>query len=65
MKESISQKGFLKYDPRSRKYSIDWKRTASVAVGELLLEEILSARTYTKGYLLDVGCGERPYSMRI
>lgn len=63
MKESVSQKGFLKCDPRSRKYSIDWKRTASVAVGELLLEEILSARTYTKGYLLDVGCGERPYRL--
>lgn len=63
MGQSINQKGFLKYDLRSNKYSINWKKTTSVIVGELLLEEILSVRSHMKGRLLDVGCGERPYRL--
>ncbi|MGQ9765713.1 MAG: class I SAM-dependent methyltransferase [Armatimonadota bacterium] len=63
MGKSINQKGFLNYDLRSNKYSINWKKTTSVIVGELLLEEILSVRSHMKGRLLDVGCGERPYRL--
>jgi SAM-dependent methyltransferase len=32
-------------------------------VGEILLREILAARPFIKGNLLDIGCGKRPYSL--
>ena len=57
------QKGFLRYNPRTDRYAVDWRQTLSLAVGELLLDEILVARPYFRGRLLDVGCGKRPYSL--
>ena len=56
-------RGFLSYDPDRHRYAIDWRESLSIAVGELLLDEILAARPYIQGRLLDVGCGKRPYSL--
>jgi SAM-dependent methyltransferase len=57
------QRGFLRYNARNRHYWIDWRESLSLIVGELLLEEILAARPYIHGRLLDVGCGKRPYAL--
>lgn len=59
----IQQRGFLTYDSGRDRYSINWHETLSIVVGELLLAEILAARPYITGRLLDVGCGKRPYSL--
>ena len=58
-----SQRGFLSYDASRDRYAINWRETLSIVVGELLLEELLAARSHIKGRLLDVGCGTRPYSL--
>ena len=57
------QQGFLVHDLAQNQYFIDWRSTASIMLGEIVLSEILSARPYFKGCLLDVGCGKRPYSL--
>ncbi|MBC8512602.1 MAG: class I SAM-dependent methyltransferase [Dehalococcoidia bacterium] len=57
------QRGFVYYDERRQRFGIDWRETLSVAIGELLLQEILLARSFIKGRLLDVGCGVRPYAL--
>ena len=56
------QRGFVYYDERRRHFAIDWQQSLSIVVGELLLREILQARSYIKGHLLDIGCGTRPYA---
>jgi len=57
------QRGFLYYDVKRDSYGVDWLETLSILVGELLLEEILAARPYMQGRLLDIGCGKRPYAL--
>jgi SAM-dependent methyltransferase len=57
------QRAFLRYNPQTQHYWIDWRESLSLIVGELLLEEILAARPYMHGRLLDVGCGKRPYAL--
>jgi SAM-dependent methyltransferase len=57
------QSGFIYYDERRQRFGIDWQQSLSIVVGELLLQEILQARSYIKGRLLDVGCGTRPYAL--
>jgi SAM-dependent methyltransferase len=59
----IRQRGFLSYDSGRDRYWINWRETLSIVAGELLLHEILAARPYITGRLLDVGCGKRPYSL--
>ncbi len=51
------------YDTRRQRFGINWRKTLSIVVAELLLQEILQARPFIKGCLLDVGCGERPYAV--
>ncbi|MBI2472846.1 MAG: class I SAM-dependent methyltransferase [Planctomycetes bacterium] len=46
----------------SGSYKISWKITDSILANELLLREVLKTVPYIKGQLLDVGCGEKPYS---
>lgn len=55
--------GFVHYDERRQRFGIDWRETLSIAVGELLLQEMLLARPFIRGRLLDVGCGVRPYAL--
>lgn len=57
----MKHKGFVRYCEGT--FSIDWRQTLSIIAGELLLEEILAARSYLRGRLLDVGCGKRPYAL--
>jgi len=57
------QSGFVYYDERRRHFGIDWQQSLSIVVGGLLLQEILQARSYIKGRLLDIGCGTRPYAL--
>ena len=59
----LKKRGFLSYDPAEDTYTINWHETLSILVGTRLLEELLAARGYIKGRLLDVGCGKRPYSL--
>ncbi|GIV87330.1 MAG: type 11 methyltransferase [Chloroflexus sp.] len=57
------QQGFLVYDTKNDRYYIDYKKTLSIVVNELLLELLLKNRHYFKGKLLDLGCGKRPYTL--
>jgi len=57
------RRGFLAYEVDSGKYHIDRASLLWSAVGELLLSEVLAARKYMRGRLLDVGCGIRPYAL--
>ncbi len=57
------RRGWLVYHAESGRYAVDWRRSLSIAVGELLLEEILAAQPHLRGRLLDLGCGKRPYSL--
>lgn len=57
------RRGFLIYDSAHDQYEIDYRRTLSILVNELLLESLLAARGYMRGRLLDVGCGKRPYAL--
>jgi len=45
------------------RYGIDSRETLSIVAGELLLRQVLAARPYLRGRLLDVGCGRRPYAL--
>lgn len=54
--------GFVCWNEQRRRFEVDWRKTLSIVVGELLLQEILAACPYIRGYLLDVGCGSRPYA---
>ncbi len=56
-------RGFVRWNERRQRFEVDWRKTLSIVTGELLLQEILAARSYIKGYLLDVGCGSRPYAI--
>lgn len=55
-------RSFIYWNERRQRFEVDWRKTLSIVIGELLLQEILAARPYLKGYLLDVGCGSRPYA---
>ncbi len=57
-----SELGSVYYDTRRQRFRVNWRRTLSIVVGELLLREILQARPFIRGRLLDVGCGKRPYA---
>ncbi|MDO8141246.1 MAG: class I SAM-dependent methyltransferase [Candidatus Brocadiales bacterium] len=56
-----NQKNAFVYKTSDR-YKINWRVTDSVLANELLLREVLKTVPYIKGQLLDVGCGEKPYS---
>jgi SAM-dependent methyltransferase len=59
----VRRQGFLRHDEAADRYSYDWREGVSVAANEMLLREILSARPYLRGRLLDMGCGRRPYAL--
>lgn len=57
----IVRKGFLKKE--NEKIKIDYKKTNSILLNKLQVDLLLENRKYMKGYLLDAGCGEKPYSL--
>lgn len=57
------QSGFIYYDEKHQRFAVDWQKSLSIVVGELLLQEILQARSHIRGCLLDLGCGTRPYAL--
>lgn len=59
----MRRQGFLRHDEAADRYSYDWREGLSVAANEMLLRELLSARPYMRGRLLDMGCGRRPYAL--
>ena len=59
----MKRQGFLSYDEATDHYQIDWREGMSVVVNELLLRQLLAARPYMRGRLLDMGCGRRPYAL--
>ena len=57
----MKKKGFL--IKNRDKFQINHKKTLSIIQNRILLFQILKAKRYFKGNLLDVGCGERPYML--
>ncbi|MDY6843502.1 MAG: class I SAM-dependent methyltransferase [Thermodesulfobacteriota bacterium] len=57
----MKKKGFL--TKKRSQYLVNYKKTLSIIQNQILLFQILNARDYLKNKLLDVGCGERPYSL--
>jgi SAM-dependent methyltransferase len=57
------RRGALRFDLQQQRYSFDKHESLAIVVGELTIKEILAARPYMKGRLLDVGCGKRPYAL--
>jgi SAM-dependent methyltransferase len=57
------RRGALRFDLQQQRYSFDEHESLAIVVGELTIKEILAARPYMKGRLLDVGCGKRPYAL--
>ena len=56
----IKRSGVI-FDEDSNKFSIDWRSTHSYIIATLQLEAVLDASKYSKGNLLDVGCGNKPF----
>lgn len=57
----IEKRGFL--IKKDGKIKINQKKTTSVLQHKLHVDLILRNRQYITGYLLDAGCGEKPYSL--
>jgi SAM-dependent methyltransferase len=57
------RRGALRFDLEQKRYSFDQQESLAIVVGELMIKEILAARPYIRGRLLDVGCGKRPYAL--
>ena len=55
------EQGFLY--KKGRKIKVNHKKTNSVLLNNLQIDFILRNKQYIKGYLLDAGCGEKPYSL--
>ena len=55
------EQGFLY--KKGRKIKVNHKKTNSVLLNNLQIDFILRKKKYIKGYLLDAGCGEKPYSL--
>lgn len=58
---NITRKGFL-YKKNNR-IRVDHKKTSSVLLNNLQIDLLLNNSQYIKGFLLDAGCGEKPYSL--
>jgi len=58
--EEISR-GFL--IKKKGKIKINHKKTNSILLNKLQVDLLLKTRRYMRGYLLDAGCGEKPYSL--
>jgi SAM-dependent methyltransferase len=59
----VRRQGFLRHDEATDRYRYDWREGMSLATNEMLLRELLAARPYMRGRLLDMGCGRRPYAL--
>ena len=55
------QQGFL--IKKGSKYYIDSKKTPSILLNQLHVDLLLRHRNCIRGKLLDMGCGEKPYSL--
>ena len=55
------KRGFL--IKKKGKIKINHKKTNAVLLNKLQVDLLLANRKYMKGYLLDAGCGEKPYSL--
>ncbi len=58
--ESVNR-GFLY--KKNGKIKIDHRKTNSILMNKLHVDLLIRSRQYMKGYLLDAGCGEKPYSL--
>jgi len=56
-------RGILRYRATDGRFSVNDARTLSVVVADYLLREMLLARSYLRGRLLDIGCGTKPFSL--
>lgn len=57
----IVKQGFL--IKKQGKINVNHKVTNSIFLNKLQVDFLLRNRQYIKGYLLDAGCGEKPYSL--
>ena len=57
----IIRQGFLY--KKGNKIKVDHRKTNSVLLNNLQVDLLLRNCQYIKGYLLDAGCGEKPYSL--
>lgn len=55
------QQGFL--IKKKQKYYIDSRKTSSILLNQLKVDLLNENREFFGGYLLDAGCGEKPYSL--
>jgi SAM-dependent methyltransferase len=53
--------GMIHFDPATSRYSINSSQMLSIIVAEYPLQEVLAARPYMCGRLVDIGCGTRRY----
>lgn len=58
---SITERGFLY--KKNGKIKVNHNKSNSVLLNNLQIDFILKNSQYIKGYLLDAGCGEKPYSL--
>lgn len=58
---SIVTKGFLY--KKNKRIKVDHRKTSSVLLNNLQIDLLLNNSQYIKGFLLDAGCGEKPYSL--
>lgn len=59
----VEERGFLRFDRERNRFSVNEAKTLSIVAAEHLLREVLAARRYIHGRLLDVGCGSRPFAL--
>ncbi len=55
------RRGFL-YQ-KNGKIKVDHRKTNSILLNNLQIDFLLRNCQYMKGFLLDAGCGEKPYSL--
>lgn len=58
---NIVKRGFLL--KKNGKIKINHHKTQSILLNNLHVDLLLRSRKYIKGFLLDAGCGEKPYSL--
>lgn len=58
---NIIRKGFLY--KKNNKIRVDHRKTSSILLNNLQIDLLLNNSQYIKGFLLDAGCGEKPYSL--
>jgi SAM-dependent methyltransferase len=55
------KRGFVLYDEKMYRFKVDPKETLTLIGNHLLLKKLIDLSGFAKGYLLDIGCGYKPY----